>query len=179
MVEAALRVEAEYQLFCQRSPLCRRGIYVAPSETEPARVWDGIIFVAAGAFQGGVFGFKVHIPAEYPTAWPTLSFITPAERPRGGRVTHPEIFDDQLSLVGPGGATVSQTEHKIIALLQYLRDCLDDFNPADPRQQQAAEKCAERATAAEIVMQLPTDFAVDVSPYSSDIHGETQMQITS
>ena len=178
MVEAALCVEAEYQLFCRSSTALRRGTYVAPSENDPWRVWDGLIFVETGALRGAAFGFRIHIPVEYPAAVPTLKFITPAERPRGGRVVHPSVQDDTLRLVGLGGAAVSHAEHKIIELLRYLRECLEGFSPVDPHQQRGAQECAERAASGDITTQLPALFAVQASRFSSETHGSTRTEIT-
>ena len=175
-----LHLWAEYSEWCRTPAAQRKGIYVAPAAS--GRNWEGLIFVRDGPYEGAVFGFQLEIAAEYPAQLPRIRFITPAERPRGGRVVHPRVKDDILEYTPQFEEKLTQptTKFKCVEVLHYLRDTFEGTNlPSGSREHRHASACAARA--AELAdrdeLGLPHGFAVQLSLFYDEVHGATRQKI--
>eukprot|EP00041_Stephanoeca_diplocostata_P015586 m.297894 g.297894 ORF g.297894 m.297894 type:complete len:294 (-) comp20088_c2_seq7:555-1436(-) len=62
---------------------CYPGIYVLPRESNPF-LWDGVVFVRQGDYNGGTFKFTLNIPEDFPCGIaPSVTFST--------KIFHPSV----------------------------------------------------------------------------------------
>ena len=72
-----IRIHTEYsQLAASRIG----GLYVLP-DPEDYLTFHGVVFPRQAMYAGGVFKFKITLPPSYPTAPPTVTFLTPVFSP--------------------------------------------------------------------------------------------------
>lgn len=64
------------------------GVYVLP-DPKDARLWHGAVSVRHGAYKGGLFRFRLTLPAEHPAegAYPDIRFEDPVFHP----LVHPTV----------------------------------------------------------------------------------------
>lgn len=99
---------------------CPEGVYVSPSES--LDVWEGVIFVRKGYYQGGVFQFKIQFPASYPLRAPTVTYFK-------GSLIHPLIDprDDHLALAS-GFPEWDPLKDNVVKLLFYIKNTFKTFH---------------------------------------------------
>lgn len=99
---------------------CPEGVYVSPSKS--LDVWDGVIFVRKGYYQGGVFRFKIQFTASYPLRAPLVTFSK-------GSLIHPLIDprDDHLALAS-GFPEWDSTKDNVVKLLFYIKIIFKTFH---------------------------------------------------
>ncbi|PFH37679.1 ubiquitin-conjugating enzyme subfamily protein [Besnoitia besnoiti] len=77
----------EYSQTAQYSP---EGVYCMPTWNN-LRVWDGVILLRHGLYQGGVFKFKIKLTPAYPAEPPCVMFVSrvfhPLVDPQNGTIT--------------------------------------------------------------------------------------------
>lgn len=89
---------------------------------------------AASPYHPGRFAILLTLPADYPFKPPAVRFLT--------RVYHPNITNDSLGNVCLGLLKPDQWKPstKIVAVLDALRDLLDNPQPDDPLENRIADE---------------------------------------
>ncbi|EPR62541.1 ubiquitin-conjugating enzyme subfamily protein [Toxoplasma gondii RUB] len=100
----------EYSQTSQNSP---EGVYCIPS-WDNLRVWDGVILLRHGIYQGGIFKFRIKVPPSYPADPPGVEFVS--------RVFHPLVDPETKTLnMKPQFATWRPDKDYLPMLLLYLK----------------------------------------------------------
>lgn len=124
----------EYSLMAEFNLLLKQklpGIYCIPSAKSPL-IWFGVLFIRQGAFQEGVFRFKVLIPENYPDGdVPHVVFENQVFHPNIDPVTH------HLN-VKQGFHKWKRNVNHIWQLLLYARRVFYKIDLTSPVNQEAA-----------------------------------------
>lgn len=124
----------EYSLMAEFNLLLKQklpGIYCIPSAKSPL-IWFGVLFIRQGAFQEGVFRFKVLIPENYPDGdVPQVVFENQVFHPNIDPVTH------HLN-VKQGFHKWKRNVNHIWQLLLYARRVFYKIDLTSPVNQEAA-----------------------------------------
>ncbi|CBZ52613.1 ubiquitin-conjugating enzyme domain-containing protein [Neospora caninum Liverpool] len=100
----------EYSQTSQNSP---EGVYCIPS-FDNLRVWDGVILLRHGVYQGGIFKFKIQVTAGYPADPPSIVFVS--------RVFHPLVDPETSTLnIKPQFSSWRPDKDYLPMLLLYLK----------------------------------------------------------
>ncbi|SAL94866.1 hypothetical protein [Absidia glauca] len=97
----------------QNGSHCPLGIYLMPC-AGTLNVWYGVLFLHQGLYSSGVFKFRIVIPDKYPSAAPSVTFLTD--------VFHP-LIDSQGNLtLTPGFPVWRAHQDYLIHLLRYIKN---------------------------------------------------------
>ncbi|BFZ13008.1 hypothetical protein BsWGS_16047 [Bradybaena similaris] len=175
-------IMAEYnQLHQQKIP----GVYVMPCAKSPL-VWNGLLFIRQGLYQGGALRFTMTIPDNYPDGdCPRLIFEYP--------VFHPLV--DPLS----GELDVKQAfprwrrnVNHLWQVILYAKKAFYKINTDSPSNPEAAalydqERDVFKSRVAESIMSskerlyqppsLDDPFALRFSPWNEAVHPDTKRQM--
>ncbi|KAL8610321.1 hypothetical protein ACOMHN_041135 [Nucella lapillus] len=173
---------AEYnQLHKQKLP----GVYVMPSAKSPL-VWNGVLFLRQGLYEGCALRFTLTIPDNYPDGdCPDFVFefpvFHPLVDPASGKLDVKQAFPKWRRNV-----------HHLWQVLMYARKIFYKIETKSPLNAEAAtlyEQDAEQfrqhvwesvQTAKERLMQPPTSddpFALRFSPWTEPVHCEARRQM--
>jgi len=76
-MKTILRALLEYH---KCTETCPQSLYVSPSLEDPL-LWEGVIFLAHGFWEGAVYRFTISIPETYPSDFPVVTFTQPVYNP--------------------------------------------------------------------------------------------------
>jgi ubiquitin-protein ligase len=72
-----IRIHHEYSFVAKQR---LGGFYLLPDAAD-ILVLHGVMFPRQALYGGGVFKFRINLPADYPSSPPTVTFITPVFHP--------------------------------------------------------------------------------------------------
>lgn len=178
----------EYSLIAEFNLLLKQrlpGIYCIPSAKSPL-TWFGVLFIRQGAFQEGVFRFKVLIPDNYPDGdVPQIVFDNPVFHPSIDPVTH------HLN-VKQGFHKWKRNVNHIWQLLLYTRRVFYKIDISNPMNEEAASLYKQdleafRARARSCVTDWKEQLYLEkdhedphyltFSVYQSELHGPVREQM--
>lgn len=122
-----MRLLVEYRHVSARLP---SGMYILPSIAS-LHSWDGVVFVRRGPYRGGVFRFRVSVPAEYPSAVPRVRFLSAVFHPRVAPSGELELMHAMEGAAEPGG----RQGRLLLPLLRLVHAAfyrIDARRPANP-----------------------------------------------
>ncbi|CAI9720663.1 Hypothetical predicted protein [Octopus vulgaris] len=134
LIQDLKRSTQEYALMAEFNLLSQQklpGVYVVPSASNTF-IWNGILFIRKGMYQGGIFRFLLKMPENYPSCdCPSVYFIPPIFHP----VINPETGELDVKRAFPKWR---KSVNHLWQILLYVRKIFYKIDTKSPWNHDAA-----------------------------------------